>query len=99
MKNATAERPTTQQGLGGLKSAFRDPQRQNQDKSYFKEILRIKMNEMNSEMTRLKSAIERNRKEQQILPTLENKVKELAGEITGWFSNEATINYEKKLFL
>ena len=97
MKNATAERPTTQQGLGGLKSAFRGPQRQIQDKSYFQGILRTKMTEINSEMMRLKNAIERNRKEQQSLPTLENKVKELAAEITGWFSNEATINYEKKL--
>ena len=83
IKNAAAERPTTQQGLGGLKSAFRGPQRQIQDKSYFQGILRTKMTEISTEITRLKNAIEKNRKEQQSLPTLENKVKELAAEITG----------------
>jgi intraflagellar transport protein 74 len=93
------ERPTTQQGLGGLKTAFKGPQRQVQDKSYFLGLLRTKMTELNSEMIRLVKGIDKNNKEMQNLPALENKVKEMAVEITGgnktikMFNCLETINY------
>lgn len=54
------------------------------------------MTEISAEMAKLKSAIEKNRKEQQNLPTIENKVKELAAEITGSFSNICPNCYKKK---
>ena len=77
------ERPTTQQGLGGLKTAFKGPQRQVQDKSYFLGLLRTKTTELNTEMSRLVKGIDKNNKEMLNLPALENKVKEMAVEITG----------------
>lgn len=41
------------------------------------------MTELNGEMTRLSKEVEKNNKEQQNLPSLEKKVKEMALEITG----------------
>lgn len=41
------------------------------------------MTELNSEMTKLTKGIEKNNKEQQSLPSLEKRVKEMALEITG----------------
>ena len=41
------------------------------------------MTELNSEMAKLNKGIEKNNKEQQSLPSLEKKVKEMALEITG----------------
>ena len=81
--NKAVERPTTQQGLGGMKTAFRGPQRQIQDKSYFLGLLRSKMSEMNAEINKLLQLNEKNKKEMQNLPALELKVKEMAAEITG----------------
>lgn len=81
---AAADRPTTQQGLGGLKTASRGlPQRQIQDKSYYLGVLRAKMTEVNAEMGKLTKGIEKNNKELQSLPSLEKRVKEMAAEITG----------------
>ena len=46
-------------------------------------LLRAKMSELNAEMARLSKEVDKNNKEQQSLPSLEKKVKEMALEITG----------------
>lgn len=46
-------------------------------------LLRAKMSELNTEMARLHQVIERNNKEQQSLPSLEKRVKDMALEMTG----------------
>lgn len=90
---AAADRPTTQQGLGGLKTASRGlPQRQIQDKSYYLGVLRAKMTEVNAEMGKLTKGIEKNNKELQSLPSLEKRVKEMAAEITDLQSQAADLN-------
>ncbi|XP_046656187.1 intraflagellar transport protein 74 homolog [Daphnia pulicaria] len=90
---AAVERPTTQQGLGGLKTASRGlPQRQIQDKSYYLGVLRAKMTEVNAEMAKLTKGIEKNNKELQSLPSLEKRVKEMAAEITDLQSQAADLN-------
>ncbi|CAG0914290.1 unnamed protein product [Notodromas monacha] len=77
------DRPITQQGLGGLKTAGktgRGPNRQVQDKSYFMGLLRTKTNELQSEITKMSKEIDDFSKEQSTYLIYDKRVKELAGE-------------------
>uniref|UniRef100_A0A672GDK9 Intraflagellar transport 74 n=1 Tax=Salarias fasciatus TaxID=181472 RepID=A0A672GDK9_SALFA len=47
------ERPVTQQGLSGMKTGVKGPQRQILDKSYYLGLLRSRMTELSSETSRL----------------------------------------------
>ncbi|XP_046455404.1 intraflagellar transport protein 74 homolog [Daphnia pulex] len=94
MNAAAVERPTSQQGLGGLKTASRGlPQRQIQDKSGCLES--PKWTEVNADMAKLTKGIEKNNQELQSLPSLEKRVKEMAAEI---IQNERVAHEAEDLF-
>lgn len=78
-----ADRPITQQGLTGLKTASgRGPQRQFQDKSYFLGALRTKMSELTAEIGKLSREIESQSEEQSTYLAYDKRVKEMAAELT-----------------
>ncbi|KAK8749313.1 hypothetical protein OTU49_015793 [Cherax quadricarinatus] len=76
------DRPITQQGLTGMKTGSRGPQRQVQDKSYFMGLLRTKIAEMGKEITRLTGDIDFMKQEQSTFLTYDKRVKEMAHELT-----------------
>ena len=80
-----ADRPVTQQGLSGLRTAGgtgRVPQRQFQDKSYFMGVLRAKMGELQTEINRLRQETAAATDEQSTFLAYDKRVKELAAELT-----------------
>ncbi|XP_033108162.1 intraflagellar transport protein 74 homolog isoform X2 [Anneissia japonica] len=52
------DRPTTQQGLGGMRTAKKGPQRVVMDRSYYLGLLRTKMSELSTENARLQKEID-----------------------------------------
>lgn len=83
-----ADRPTTQQGLGGMKTGKRGPQRIVMDKSYFLGMLRTKMTEVSTENNRLEREIETANEEnnsylsyEKRAETMANEIKELQGQL------------------
>ncbi|XP_071478902.1 intraflagellar transport protein 74 homolog [Diadema antillarum] len=76
-----ADRPTTQQGLGGLKTGRKGPQRVVMDKSYFLGLLRTKMNELTTENNKLQREIDRINEENNSFLSYEKKAESLATEI------------------
>ncbi|XP_068090725.1 intraflagellar transport protein 74 homolog [Hyperolius riggenbachi] len=76
-----ADRPVTQQGLSGMKTGMKGPQRQVMDKSYFLGLLRSKVNEFTSEMTRLKKEIDTYNQENSVYLSYEKRAEVLALEI------------------
>ncbi|BFZ16629.1 hypothetical protein BsWGS_19668 [Bradybaena similaris] len=74
------DRPTTQQGLGGMKTAARS-QRKVQDKSYYLGLIRSKINELNAENTKLKKDIENANDENSSFLSYEKRAEALASEI------------------
>ncbi|XP_068222988.1 intraflagellar transport protein 74 homolog isoform X1 [Palaemon carinicauda] len=79
---SVVDRPITQQGLSGMKTGVRGPQRQVQDKSYFMGLLRTKITDVGGEITRLNSEIEAMKQEQSTFLTYDKRVKEMAQELT-----------------
>ena len=80
------DRPITQQGVGGLRSATktgRGPNRQVQDKSYFMGLLRTKVGELQGEIGKMKRETEDLMKEQSTYLIYDKRVKELAAEWNG----------------
>lgn len=79
------ERPVTQQGLSGLRSAApRGPMpRQVQDKRYFQGLIQMKSREIGSEVQKLNSELEALSKEQSTYLTYDRRAKEMAQELTG----------------
>ncbi|TPP65796.1 Intraflagellar transport protein 74 [Fasciola gigantica] len=82
------DRPITQQGLSGLKSAAHGSRRQIEDKPYFLGLLRAKINEINSEVATLtRQAIEAEEENasfvqyEQMAEKLALEIKELQGEL------------------
>lgn len=75
------DRPMTQQGLGGLKTAPQRNQRQVQDKSYFQGLIRTKVSELNNEIGRLMKEINHLTQEQSTYLTYDKRAKALAQEI------------------
>lgn len=59
-----ADRPVTQQGMAGLRTASAGKGRQVQDVSYYLGLLRTKMGELQTEIQRLHSEAERRKKEE-----------------------------------
>ena len=89
---SVAERPITQQGLTGLKTGGRGPQRQFQDKSYFLGALRTKMAELTGEINKLSREVETQSKEQSTYLAYDKRVKELAEDVTGYQGQLADYN-------
>ncbi|XP_050401532.1 intraflagellar transport protein 74 homolog [Patella vulgata] len=74
------DRPTTQQGLGGMKTAARG-RRQVMDKTYFLGLLRSKLNDLNGEINNLNKDIENTNDENSSFLTYDKRAEVLAGEI------------------
>ncbi|XP_052222325.1 intraflagellar transport protein 74 homolog [Dreissena polymorpha] len=74
------DRPMTQQGLGGMKTAAKG-MRQVHDRTYYLGLVRSKVNELNSEITRLNKEIENISEENSSYLTYEKRAEILASEI------------------
>ncbi|XP_071844490.1 intraflagellar transport protein 74 homolog [Apostichopus japonicus] len=80
-KISVAERPTTQQGLGGLKTGKKGPQRIVMDRSYFLGILRTKMTEVATENSRLEREINTANEENDSYLSYEKRAETMASEL------------------
>ncbi|NXU34163.1 IFT74 protein, partial [Drymodes brunneopygia] len=76
-----ADRPVTQQGLSGIKTAKKGPQRQIMDKTYYLGMLRSKTNELKTEMSKLQEEVETYKQEKSLYLSYEKRAEALAGEI------------------
>uniref|UniRef100_A0A1A8NJ90 Intraflagellar transport 74 homolog n=3 Tax=Nothobranchius pienaari TaxID=704102 RepID=A0A1A8NJ90_9TELE len=76
-----ADRPVTQQGLSGMKTSVKGPQRQIMDKSYYLGLLRAKINELTTETSRLHKEIENYNQENSVYLSYEKRAEGLAAEI------------------
>ncbi|XP_074788658.1 intraflagellar transport protein 74 homolog [Athene noctua] len=76
-----ADRPVTQQGLSGMKTAMKGPQRQIMDKTYYLGLLRSKTNELTAEIKKLQEEVEMYKQEKSVYLSYEKRAEALAGEI------------------
>ncbi|MGH0178178.1 UNVERIFIED_CONTAM: hypothetical protein FKN15_008375 [Acipenser sinensis] len=76
-----ADRPVTQQGLSGMKTGMKGPQRQIMDKSYFLGLLRSKINELTTEVSKLQKEIDTFNQENSVYLSYEKRAEALAIEI------------------
>jgi len=76
-----SDRPVTRQGLGGMKTQSQGPQRMVQDKSYWLGLLRSKISELNTEVTKLTKEIGQFNQENASYVSYEKKAEMLAGEV------------------
>ncbi|XP_058683651.1 intraflagellar transport protein 74 homolog [Poecile atricapillus] len=76
-----ADRPVTQQGLSGIKTAVKGPQRQIMDKTYYLGMLRNKTNELTAEINKLQEEAEMYKQEKSAYLSYEKRAEALAGEI------------------
>ncbi|XP_045436239.1 intraflagellar transport protein 74 homolog isoform X1 [Pipistrellus kuhlii] len=76
-----ADRPVTQQGLSGMKTGIKGPQRQILDKSYYLGLLRSKINELTTEINKLQKEIEMYNQENSVYLSYEKRAETLAVEI------------------
>ncbi|NXU16248.1 IFT74 protein, partial [Pardalotus punctatus] len=76
-----ADRPVTQQGLSGIKTAVKGPQRQIVDKTYYLGLLRSKINELTMEINKLQEEVEMYKQEKSVYLSYEKRAEALAGEI------------------
>ncbi|KAI7790653.1 intraflagellar transport protein 74-like protein, partial [Triplophysa rosa] len=76
-----ADRPVTQQGLSGMKTGMKGPQRQILDKSYYLGLLRSKVNELSTESSKLQKDIDTFNQENSVYLSYEKRAEGLAGEI------------------
>ncbi|XP_067839578.1 intraflagellar transport protein 74 homolog [Heptranchias perlo] len=76
-----ADRPVTQQGLSGMKTGMKGPQRQILDKSYFLGLLRAKINELTTEVSKLQKEIDTFNQENSVYLSYEKRAEALAVEI------------------
>ncbi|XP_062340812.1 intraflagellar transport protein 74 homolog [Osmerus eperlanus] len=75
------DRPVTQQGLSGMKTGMKGPQRQILDKSYYLGLLRSKINELTTETSKLQKDIDTYSQENSVYLSYEKRAEGLAGEI------------------
>ncbi|XP_055007125.1 intraflagellar transport protein 74 homolog [Boleophthalmus pectinirostris] len=75
------DRPVTQQGLSGMKTGMKGPQRQILDKSYYLGLLRSKSNELTTETSKLHKEIENFNQENSVYLSYEKTAEGLAAEI------------------
>ncbi|KAH0628359.1 hypothetical protein JD844_009415 [Phrynosoma platyrhinos] len=76
-----ADRPVTQQGLSGMKTGMKGPQRQVMDKSYYLGVLRSKINELTTEINKLQKEIDMYNQENSVYLSYEKRAESLASEI------------------
>ncbi|KAM6303087.1 intraflagellar transport protein 74 homolog [Podargus strigoides] len=76
-----ADRPVTQQGLSGMKTAMKGPQRQILDKTYYLGQLRSKTNELTTEIIKLQEEVEMYKQEKSVYLSYEKRAEVLAAEI------------------
>ncbi|XP_026569240.1 intraflagellar transport protein 74 homolog isoform X2 [Pseudonaja textilis] len=76
-----ADRPVTQQGLSGMKTGMKGPQRQIMDKSYYLGVLRGKINELTTEINKLQKEIDMYNQENSVYLSYEKRAESLASEI------------------
>ncbi|XP_072215325.1 intraflagellar transport protein 74 homolog [Excalfactoria chinensis] len=79
-----ADRPVTQQGLSGMKTGIKGPQRQIMDKTYYLGLLRSKTSELTSEINKLQEEIKMYKQEKSAYLSYERRAEALAGEIKEW---------------
>ncbi|NXN85535.1 IFT74 protein, partial [Bombycilla garrulus] len=87
-----ADRPVTQQGLSGIKTAMKGPQRQIMDKTYYLGMLRSKTNELTSEINKLQEEVEMYKQEKSVYLSYEKRAETLAGEIKDFQGQLADYN-------
>ncbi len=81
------DRPITQQGLSGMRSGTaRGPGRRFEDKSFYMGELRRKMSELQGEINKISREVESAKEEQSTFLAYDKRVKELAIELTGKWS-------------
>ena len=76
-----SDRPVTQQGLSGMRTAGMGPQRQIQDNSYFLTQLRQKSTEIMKEIEVLKGSVEQGQKDNAAYGQLERKYETLSNDM------------------
>ncbi|XP_060546409.1 intraflagellar transport protein 74 homolog [Pantherophis guttatus] len=76
-----ADRPVTQQGLSGMKTGMKGPQRQIMDKSYYLGVLRGKINELTAEINKLQKEVDMYNQENSVYLSYEKRAESLASEI------------------
>ncbi|XP_021237280.1 intraflagellar transport protein 74 homolog isoform X2 [Numida meleagris] len=79
-----ADRPVTQQGLSGMKTGMKGPQRQIMDKTYYLGLLRSKTGELTSEINKLQEEVKMYKQEKSAYLSYEKRAEALAGEIKEW---------------
>ncbi|CAN8220041.1 unnamed protein product [Coccothraustes coccothraustes] len=87
-----ADRPVTQQGLSGIKTAMKGPQRQIMDKTYYLGVLRSKINELSTEISKLQEEVEMYKQEKSVYLSYEKRAEALAGEIKDFQGQLADYN-------
>ncbi|XP_068857771.1 intraflagellar transport protein 74 homolog [Aphelocoma coerulescens] len=87
-----ADRPVTQQGLSGIKTAMKGPQRQIMDKTYYLGMLRSKANELTTEISKLQEEVEMYKQEKSVYLSYEKRAEALAGEIKDFQGQLADYN-------
>ncbi|NWS28751.1 IFT74 protein, partial [Polioptila caerulea] len=87
-----ADRPVTQQGLSGIKTAMKGPQRQIMDKTYYLGMLRSKTNELTTEINKLQEEVEMYKQEKSVYLSYEKRAEALAGEIKDFQDQLADYN-------
>ncbi|XP_034028734.1 intraflagellar transport protein 74 homolog [Thalassophryne amazonica] len=75
------DRPMTQQGLSGMKTSMKGPQRQILDKSYYLGLLRSKMSELTTETSKLHKEVENYNQENSVYLSFEKRAEGLAKEL------------------
>lgn len=75
------DRPVTQQGLSGMKTGMKGPQRQILDKSYYLGLLRSKINELTTETSKMLKEIDNYNQENSVYLSYEKRAEGLALEI------------------
>uniref|UniRef100_A0A673I2U1 Intraflagellar transport 74 homolog n=1 Tax=Sinocyclocheilus rhinocerous TaxID=307959 RepID=A0A673I2U1_9TELE len=76
-----ADRPVTQQGLSGMKTGIKGPQRQILDKSYYLGLLRSKINELTMESSKLQKDIDTFSQENSVYLSYEKRILGLVNDI------------------
>ncbi|NXO43842.1 IFT74 protein, partial [Locustella ochotensis] len=86
------DRPVTQQGLSGIKTVMKGPQRQIMDKTYYLGVLRSKTNELTTEISKLKEEVEMYKQEKSVYLSYEKRAEALAAEIKDFQGQLADYN-------
>ncbi|NXY55930.1 IFT74 protein, partial [Callaeas wilsoni] len=87
-----ADRPVTQQGLSGIKTAMKGPQRRIMDKTYYLGMLRSKTNELTTEINKLQEEVKMYKQEKSVYLSYEKRAGALAGEIKDFQGQLADYN-------